>query len=408
MTGDRVQSDWSAPEPAVRATAREYLDSGEPAVLATVVAVDGRAYRRPGAKMVVAPDGGAAGGESGTHAGAESDPDSTGAGSVTAGCLADSVVDLASDVLADGSARVERFDLRSDETWGLGVGCDGVVDLLLEPLGERHRPLVATADELDGGRTTAVAVESEDDRVAVGDRWIEGGAVGADGASGSDGERGDGESDAAGSLPPAVVAAVPDDVDGTRSVRAETGGGTVRLFVERLAPAPRLVVVGSNADVRPVVESARSAGFRVTVVGFRGGRATSDRFPRADRVVATSPRDLRGAVDFGPEDSVVLMTHNFVDDRVAFGELLDTPVGYIGVLGPAERFDRLRAALADDGVELDERDRDRIYAPVGLDLGGGSPAQVAHSVVAEVLAVRNGRSGGHLRAGDGPIHSRDA
>ncbi|QPV64624.1 XdhC family protein [Halosimplex litoreum] len=396
MNGDRAQPDWSAPERAVRATARECLDSGEPAVLTTVVAVDGRAYRRPGAKMIVAPGGGATDSEPTDSAETERDP-ATGAGSVTAGCLADSVVELAGDVLADGSARVERFDLRSDETWGLGVGCDGVVDLLLEPLGAAHRPLVAPDEELVGGRTAAVVVESEDDRVAVGDRWTEG-----DGRS-----EGDGAAGAATALPPAVVATVPDDVDGARSVRAETGGGSVRLFVERLAPAPRLVAVGSNADVRPVVESARSAGFRVTVVGFRGGRATSERFPRADRVLATSPRDLREAVGFRPEDSVVLMTHNFVDDRVALGELVATPVDYVGVLGPSERFDRLRAALADDGIELDDRDRERIYAPAGLDLGGGSPAQVAHSVVAEALAVRNGRSGGHLRAIDGPIHSRD-
>jgi xanthine dehydrogenase accessory factor len=375
--------DWSAPEREVRAAARECLDSGQPAVLATVVAVDGRAYRRPGAKMVVAPGDGSG-----------ADP-STGAGSVTAGCLADSVVELASEALADGDPRVERFDLRENDAWGLGVGCDGVVDVLFERLSERHRPLVAPADELDGGLTAAVAVESDDDRVVVGDRWI---------AEGS--ERGDADGDTtARSLPSDVAAAVPDEVDGSDSVRVEMEGGAVRLFVERVRAAPRLVVVGSNADVQPVVTSARAAGFRVAVVGFRGGRATSERFPRADRVVATSPRDLRDAVDFGAEDSVVLMTHNFVDDRVALGELLATPVDYVGVMGPAERFDRLRAALADDGVDLDG-DRERVYAPVGLDLGGGSPTQVAHSIVAEVLAVRNDRTGGHLRADDGPIHGR--
>ena len=388
MSGDRSLPDWSAPEREVRAAARECLESGDPAALATVVAVDGRAYRRPGAKMVVAPDGDPDDGSSDSRGAEGGRP--AGAGSVTAGCLADSVVELAGDVLEEGAARVERFDLREDDEWGLGVGCDGVVDVLLEPLSERYRPLVAPADELDGGRTAAVVVGSEDDRVAVGDRWV------ADGT----GDR------LAGSVPSSVAAALPDEVEGTSSVRAETEGGAVELFVEGVRPAPRLVVVGSNADVRSVVASARSVGFRVTVVGFRGGRATTERFPRADRVVATSPRDLREAVDFGAEDSIVLMTHNFVDDRVALAELLATPVDYVGVMGPAERFDRLAAALADDGVELDERDRERVYAPVGLDLGGASPAQVAHSVVAEALAVHNDRTGGHLRASGGPIHGR--
>ncbi|MFC7196838.1 XdhC family protein [Halosimplex aquaticum] len=292
-------------------------------------------------------------------------------------------------MLADDAARLERFDLREDDAWGLGVGCDGLVDVLLEPLGESHRPVFASADELDGGRIAAVVVESDDERLDVGERWTDDGG------------------DAADDLPPDVAAAVPEDVDRTTTVRVETGGGSVRLFVERVTPPPRLVVVGSNADVRPVVDLARSAGFRVTVVGFRGGRATAERFPRADRVVSTSPRDLRDAVDFESSDSAVLMTHNFVDDRLALGEVLATPVGYVGVMGPPDRFERLRDALASDGIEIGEGDRERIYAPVGLDLGGGSPYQVAQSVVAEVLAVRNGRDGGHLRSSSEPIHSRD-
>lgn len=367
---DEHTADWAAPERAVRERARACLDSGVPAVLATVVAVDGRAYRRPGARMVVAPGSG-------------------GTGSVTAGCLADSLVGLAEDVLAAGRARVERFDLRDGSEWGLGVDCDGVVDVLLEPLGESHRPLVASARELGEGRTCAVVVESSDDRVRVGDRWVVG-------------------RESTGGIPPQVVEAVPDDLDGTTTVRVETGGATVTVFAERVTPAPRLVVVGSHADVRPVVELGRSAGFRVWVVGFRGGRATSDRFPRADRVVSTSPRDLRAAVDFGADDSVVLMTHNVVDDRLALGELLATSVEYIGVMGTPDRFERLCDGLASDGVAVGDAERERIYAPVGLDLGGGSPTQVAHSIVSEVLAVRNGRSGGHLRSSDGPIHSRDA
>ncbi|WP_459193638.1 XdhC family protein [Halosimplex sp. J119] len=368
-TTDRP-TDWTAPDREVRAAAREYLDSGEPAVLATVVAVDGRAYRRPGAKMVVAPDAG-------------------GVGSVTAGCLTDSLARLAADVLDDGTARLERFDLREDDGWGLGVGCNGVVDVLLEPLGESHRPLLASADELSGGRIAAVVVESDDERADVGVRWT------------------DGESDTVDGLPPEVTAAVPEAVDGTTTVRVETGGGSVRLFVERVTPPPRLVVVGSNADVRPVIHLARSAGFRVTVVGFRGGRTTTDRFPRADCVVSTSPRDLCETVDFESSDAVVLMTHNFVDDRLALGEVLETTVEYIGVMGPPDRFERLRDALASDGVEIGDGDRERIYAPVGLDLGGDNPYQVAHSIVAEVLAVRNGRDGGHLGSSAGPIHARE-
>ncbi len=116
---------------------------------------------------------------------------------------------------------------------------------------------------------------------------------------------------------------------------------------------------------------------------------------------------MRGAVCFESSDPVVLTTHNFVDDLVALGDVLATPVAYVGVIGPPDRFDRLRDALASDGREIDEAERERISAPVSLDLGGGSPYQVAHSIVAEVLAVQNDRDGGHLRSSTGPIHARE-
>ncbi|WP_436926092.1 XdhC family protein [Halosimplex amylolyticum] len=180
-------------------------------------------------------------------------------------------------------------------------------------------------------------------------------------------------------------------------------GPAVRRTRDAAAPAGR-------RELRrrpPGRRSGPVGGFRETVVGFSGGRATTERFPRADRMVATSPRDMRGAVCFESSDPVVLTTHNFVDDLVALGDVLATPVAYVGVIGPPDRFDRLRDALASDGREIDEAERERISAPVSLDLGGGSPYQVAHSIVAEVLAVQNDRDGGHLRSSTGPIHARE-
>jgi xanthine dehydrogenase accessory factor len=360
-------SGWAAPDRAVAAAARERLDAGEAAMLATVVAVDGHAYRRPGARTVVTPGEGAT-------------------GAITAGCLTDRVERLAETVLADGP-RLERFDLTDDgDAWGLGVGCNGVIDLLCEPLGERHRPLVADADA-----TTAVVVESADDRLAVGERASL-----------------DGEPSVTAAFPESVATAVRDataDREGAfvTTVEAETDRGPVALFVERVTAPPHLLVVGSGQDVRPVVELARNVDFRVTVVGFRGAAATPERFPDADRVVATSPRDLREAVSIDGDTYAVVMTHNFVDDRLAVAELLATDAPYVGLMGPPDRFERLREAI--DGDPLPPDADDRLYTPVGLDLGGGTPYQVAHSVVAEALAVANGRSGGHLRASDRSIHA---
>jgi xanthine dehydrogenase accessory factor len=144
----------------------------------------------------------------------------------------------------------------------------------------------------------------------------------------------------------------------------------------------------------------------VTVVTFRGGAASEDRFPAADHVVSTSPADLREVVSFDADTYAVLMTHNFVDDRIALVELLDTPVEYVGLLGPRKRFEELRSRLAEDGHHLSAAELDRVYTPVGLDLGGGTPFHVAQSIVAEVTAVHHGRSPKHLTDRAGPIHAR--
>jgi xanthine dehydrogenase accessory factor len=178
------------------------------------------------------------------------------------------------------------------------------------------------------------------------------------------------------------------------------------VFLDPVAVPPSLYVFGSGIDVHPVVELATRTGFRVTVVPFRGGRASEGTFPGADRVVSASAPRLEESLSFDRETYAVLMSHNAVDDRLALEALLETPVPYIGLMGPDERFREITRTLAAEGHELTPPERDRIYAPVGLDLGGGDPYQIATSIVSEVLAVHNGRDPGHLRNHRGPIHER--
>jgi xanthine dehydrogenase accessory factor len=193
-----------------------------------------------------------------------------------------------------------------------------------------------------------------------------------------------------------------------RTVQVGAGQQGTRLFVELIRPPAELVVFGTGHDVRPVVELASNAGFRTTVVGFRGGRATETRYPEAARVRSCSPTDVGEVVSLGERTYTLVMTHNYVDDRIVLGELLETAVPYVGLMGPRDRSERLVAELAAAGHSLDDATMDRLYAPVGLDLGGGSPVEIAHAIVAELLAVRNDRSPRHLRAREGPIHERVA
>lgn len=373
-----ARNQWAAPEREVLMRAGHLLDEGVPAVLATVVAVEGTAYRRPGAKMLVTPDG-------------------TGVGSVTAGCLEDELTKLAADVLASGEPRVETYDLMADDdddVWGLGVGCNGVIDVLLEPLGASLDPVVRAAER----REPIGVVTVVDGEPPTGARTFY--------------RPGEGFGETFGPVPTGVTSAIEADVetlverDASDVVEVESDAGSAAVFVDSITPPPELVVVGSGHDVAPVAELGTDAGFEVSVIGYRGANATEERFPAAETVRSTSPTNLTDVTTMDGETYVVVMTHNFVDDRLTLAALLETEVPYIGVLGPRERFENILDALADDGDVPTGADFDRIYTPVGLDLGGGTPYQIALSIVGEVVAVANGRDPGHLRDRDGPIHER--
>lgn len=341
--------------------------------VATVTTVDGSAYRRPGAKMVVT--------ETGETFGA-----------LTAGCLEPSIIDVCEDVLRSGNAQTVRFDLTTDDDdWGLGLGCNGVIGVLVEPRdGSWGPPLSALAD---GEPVTVATIIEPGPDTAVGDRLV----IDGDGMHPVPDRN---------PIPRDLIARVDDTVgtiSGTDATATVTAGET-GLLLDGLEPTPELLLIGSQYDMKPVVALGAQAGFRVTVHAQRS-RIDDGTFPRADTVRTGHPTTV--AEDVGGERTyAVVMSHNLIDDRFAVESLLlDTDVPYIGLMGPRERFDRLRDALSRDGVRLTDADAERIATPVGLDLGGGDPVEIAFSIISEVLAVHNGASGGRLRSRDGPIHS---
>ena len=360
---------WSATKKDVREALRE---SGAEATVATVAAVEGSAYRRPGAKMLVTPAG-------------------VTTGAVTAGCLEDPIVDICGSVRQTGRSRTERFDLTgSDETWGLGLGCNGVIDLLVEPRDDSWTPVLSALRDEDP--VTVVTVVESATGTAVGNRVV------------ISGEQ---------------TLAVPDrePIPSSCARRAEdtikqvTGTGRTStvsvddttLLVDGLTPIPELLLFGSQSDLGPLVTLGSQAGFRVSVHSPRGGVDEST-IPHADDVRTDHPSTVApGTAD--EHTYAVVMSHNLVDDRLAVETLLrETDVPYVGVMGPRDRFDRLHDGLVRDGVALTPAELERVAAPVGLDLGGSTPTDIALSVISEVVAVHNGREGGRLREQTGPIH----
>ena len=158
----------------------------------------------------------------------------------------------------------------------------------------------------------------------------------------------------------------------------------------------RLVVCGTGPDVLPVVRLAIPLGWDVTVIDHRpADQAHPERLPGARAVHCAEPSRLADLVPLGPRSAAVVMSHHFVRDTEYVGALLGSDAAYVGVLGPRTRTERMLAELTARGAA--PAITDRLFNPIGLDVGGDGPEAIALAIVAEVAAVMHGRQGGHLR-----------
>ncbi len=363
-------------------------ERGERCALATVVSVEGSSYRRPGARMLVCEGG-------------------TSTGTISAGCLESDVVEHAKRVIRAGKTVLVEYDTAStsDEmAWGLGLGCNGVVRVLVEPLGPASlyvEPVRRSCEARAGGANVTAATVYQhtpsDSRLAA--RRVRIGArlfIDEDGETGRE------------NLSDEVASLIEGDVRaGAAGARVyEVFGGSVKVFVETLSPPVSLVVFGAGHDALPVVELARGLGWQTEVVDPQARPASLSRFAAADRVTLARPEDVGARVSITPRTLTLLMSHNYSHDLELLKFLLASPARYIGVMGPRKRTERMLSELAasDDVFSLGDADMARLHAPAGLDIGANAPAEIALSIVAEMRAVLDGRRGGMLRERRGSIH----
>ena len=338
---------------------------GRPAALARVVAIEGSAYRRPGAKLLVSE---------------EAPP----LGSVSGGCLEDDVRLIGLEVVRSGVPRLKRYDTKDENrVFGLGLGCGGSVDVFIQPVAtDEERKVRGVVRERLREREPFAAVTALDGPSAG--RTLVAGNGRATGSLG-DPRLDDGARAAAG-------AAI-----GKRASSVQTLGG-VSLFVEFFSPPPRLLVCGAGDDAIPLVALAAGVGFRVSVADHREAALTAARFPDARELLRRRPEDGLPASFAGPDAFAVVKCHSFALDGGWVRTLLAADVGYVGVLGPRERTRKIAGAVPAAGLE-------RLFGPVGLDLGAEGPEQVAVAIVAELLAVRASRTPGHLRLKEAAVHA---
>ena len=351
--------------------------AGEAAALATVVEASGSTYRRPGARMLVLPGGRTV-------------------GAISGGCLERDVAERAAAVVRDGAPALLTYDTTADGdvVFGAGLGCKGVVRVLVEPLaGEsaKFAEFLGERDELRRPAAAAVVLSAGGTALRAGERaWTAGG----------------GWTDGSPALGEIVRSELEDAAASGRSRvrRYALAGGESEVFVEALRPRPRLLVFGAGDDALPIVRLAGELGWRAEVFDWRPALATRARFPAAAAVVLERPESLAGRIPADMATGAVVMTHNYLADVELLKALLPLPLGYLAVLGPKRRLDELFEDLSREGVPLGPAERGRVFGPAGVDIAAETPAEIALSILAEMRAVLNGRSGGLLRDKDGPIH----
>ncbi|HUS15835.1 MAG TPA: XdhC family protein, partial [Chloroflexia bacterium] len=174
-----------------------------------------------------------------------------------------------------------------------------------------------------------------------------------------------------------------------------TPAGEWSVFIESFPPPPRLIIVGAVHTAIPLHRLAKQLGYHVVVVDARRALATPERFPEADVLRAEWPDDALRALGLDSSTAVVVLTHDPKFDEPALLVALASPAGYIGAIGSRTTNEERHASLEAAGVSA--VDLDRIHAPIGLDIGARTPAEIALAILAEIVATRAGRPGGSLR-----------
>lgn len=347
----------------------------EPCAMATVIHVEGSAYRRPGARMLMTPDG-------------------QSWGMVSGGCLEHDVLDHARRAMQSGQPRIVRYDSTSDDDiiFGTGLGCNGIIDVFIEPVSQQFREsFVKAVDHTNATRQPSALATVVDGTVnfSRGDHAILGNILGRR-WSGADNLS-------------ELLERQFDETTEPRLIDSATKEGA-RIFVQPILPPVQLLIFGGWLDVVPLIRISKEIGFQVTVVDSRQRLSSIKLFREADAILLCSPEEALSQIKFDDRTIVVLMNHHFERDQDALSALTKISVRYLGMLGPKRRQEKLLNALRSDGVTFSAEFLSSLRGPVGLDLGAKTPEEIALSILSEILSVLNERNAKPIRERAVPLH----
>lgn len=339
------------------------------AAMATLIRTRGTTPRKEGTKMLV---------------------DEAGQilGSVTiGGCVDAQVIEAGGEVLRDGQPRLLSLRLGDEEAWEIGLTCGGTLDILIEPI-HPSDPADPTARGYDAARAAAeqggavLAAVIGGEGLSIGARFL----IGATG-------------EVKGPIDPALAEALRREIPSRIANQAvsETipltlsDGRMIDLFLESFGAPPTLLIFGAGAVAIPLVTFGKGLGFRTVLVDGRPRFANRTRFPDADDIRVGIPSEIAEAFPLNRGVWVVLVAHDYKYDVPVLARALRTDVPYIGMLGSRRRGKAILDLLREKGIA--EASLQRIRVPIGLDLGAQSAAEIAISILSEILAVKYGREG---------------
>lgn len=341
--------------------------AGNAVALGVLVHASGSTYRKPGALMLIASNGDYS-------------------GLLSGGCLEGDLRQHALSVIETGEPRIVSYDLfgRDDLVWGLGLGCEGAMRILLLRVGpdRNWQPLTHLSRALRSHTPTAagIVLESAWSELPIGTVTL------AEGAS-ADSLPATLSAQARAALTgPAVHDALRETAASGRVGWIEGGSPAWKILALPLSLPPKLLILGAGPDAAPIVDFAAKVNWKVTVVDHRAAYADASHFPSAERVVLALPEELTSVITLTHFSAAVVMSHHLLSDLNYLRVLSESTIPYVGLLGPAPRRERLLTELGPQTQQL----RPRLHAPVGLALGGRSPESIALAIVAEIHAFLYG------------------
>ncbi|GMQ23838.1 XdhC family protein [Algoriphagus sp. oki45] len=346
--------------------------------LATVVKVDGSAYRRPGARMLVTQDGALT-------------------GAISGGCLEGDALRKAQTVIFQGKSMLVTYDTtdEDDQKFGVGLGCNGIIHVLIEPidLNDPKNPIELIKEALSDRQTSLLLTVFSIPRSKseqIGTVFL---------------KKGHHEYGSTDKIPPQLWLRLKHELKafegGKSQIHTFEDLEDISVFFEIIKPVTRILLFGAGNDTIPVAKLADILGFELVLIDGRKNLATPARFPQAKQIIQGAAEEVVGQIETDLNTVALLMTHNFEYEVVVLEKLLTCMVPYVGILGPKRKTEKLVQRLNSKGIKVS---MENVYAPIGLEIGAETSEEIALSIFAEIKAVLNQKQPIFLREKEGPIH----